>query len=471
MVGHAGARLLTDVADDGGVDRGVQRSSVGVTAAAGRSRSGAGRGGLAVTIADGGEAIGDWRSAGPGRLFGAVASDATAWRVLSGLDSEALASLRMARARAREVAWAQMAETRDGIPAATAAGQPIDGLGPGPGRLDRDLPLGEGIGHPYLEEDLRLPPAVLLPGQHRRGSVGAAARGPGGIEHHRRPHHRLDSALEQIPDAHRYGTEILIRCDSAGCTRASWPTSAACASTASTPSSLSVWLSPNRSATRPEPLPTGSRPPTPTASCVKGRKSARSRVWYRRRRLPRRHPVHRAPRTPHPGAQLSLFDTIEGFRHQVTATDTPPGSGGIQFLEARHRAHARVKDRIRTGKHTGFGRFPSRIFAINAAWLELALTGIDLIAWTQTPATRRRPRQSRTKEAAVPTAARPGTDHPLGTTHEATPRRRLALGRTTGHRVHPPRGTATAGHLNTTIPIPTDSFWRNPTPRRATTMP
>ena len=86
---------------------------------------------------------------------------------------------------------------------------------------------------------------------------------------------------------------------------------------------------------------------------------------------------------PHPGAQLSLFDTIEGFRHQVMATDTPPGHGSIQYLEARHRAHARVEDRIRTGKDTGFGRFPSRVFTINTAWLELALTGIDLIAWTQ----------------------------------------------------------------------------------------
>jgi acid phosphatase len=52
---------------------------------------------------------------------------------------------------------------------------------------------------------------------------------------------------------------------------------------------------------------------------------------------------------PHPGAQLSLFDTVEGMRHQVMATDTPPGNGSIQYLEARHRAHARVEDRIRTG--------------------------------------------------------------------------------------------------------------------------
>jgi hypothetical protein len=86
---------------------------------------------------------------------------------------------------------------------------------------------------------------------------------------------------------------------------------------------------------------------------------------------------------PHPGAQLTLFDTIEGMRHQVTATDTPTGQGSIQYLEVRHRAHARVEDRIRCGKDSGFGRFPSRVFAINQAWLELALTGIDLLAWTQ----------------------------------------------------------------------------------------
>ncbi len=60
-----------------------------------------------------------------------------------------------------------------------------------------------------------------------------------------------------------------------------------------------------------------------------------------------------------------------------------PRGGNIQYLEARHRAHARVKDHIRTGKDTGFGRFPSRVFAINQAWLELALAGIDLPAWTQ----------------------------------------------------------------------------------------
>jgi Transposase DDE domain group 1 len=87
---------------------------------------------------------------------------------------------------------------------------------------------------------------------------------------------------------------------------------------------------------------------------------------------------------PHPGAQLSLFDTIEGLRHQAFITDTPYGVLSQQLLELRHRAHARVEDRIRTGKDSGFGRFPSRQYAINQAWLELALVGIDLLAFTRT---------------------------------------------------------------------------------------
>jgi hypothetical protein len=87
---------------------------------------------------------------------------------------------------------------------------------------------------------------------------------------------------------------------------------------------------------------------------------------------------------PHPGAQLSLFDTVEGLRHQVFITDSPRGTCSVQRLELRHRAHARVEDRIRCGKDSGLGRFPSRQVAINAAWLELALTGIDLLAWTRT---------------------------------------------------------------------------------------
>jgi len=84
---------------------------------------------------------------------------------------------------------------------------------------------------------------------------------------------------------------------------------------------------------------------------------------------------------PHPGATLDAFEIRDGYRYQAFTTNTRRGQ--LAFLEARHRAHARVEDRIRTGKDTGLGRMPSRHEAINAVWLELALIAADLLALTQ----------------------------------------------------------------------------------------
>ena len=82
---------------------------------------------------------------------------------------------------------------------------------------------------------------------------------------------------------------------------------------------------------------------------------------------------------PHPGAQLSLFEHRDGWRYQAFATNT--GAGQVGFLEARHRAHARVEDRIRVAKDTGLSRFPSREYGINTAWLTLVTIAADLTAW------------------------------------------------------------------------------------------
>jgi hypothetical protein len=45
---------------------------------------------------------------------------------------------------------------------------------------------------------------------------------------------------------------------------------------------------------------------------------------------------------PHPGAQLSIFEARNGWRYQAFVTNT--AAGQLAFLEARHRAHARVED-------------------------------------------------------------------------------------------------------------------------------
>jgi hypothetical protein len=51
---------------------------------------------------------------------------------------------------------------------------------------------------------------------------------------------------------------------------------------------------------------------------------------------------------PHPGAQLTLFEARDGWRYTAFITNTTTGQ--LQWLEARHRAHARVGDWIRCAK-------------------------------------------------------------------------------------------------------------------------
>jgi len=53
----------------------------------------------------------------------------------------------------------------------------------------------------------------------------------------------------------------------------------------------------------------------------------------------------------------------------------------LGYIDAAHRVHARVEDRIRTGTDCGIGRFPSSGFGINSAWLTAALMAATLLAW------------------------------------------------------------------------------------------
>ena len=84
---------------------------------------------------------------------------------------------------------------------------------------------------------------------------------------------------------------------------------------------------------------------------------------------------------PHPGAQLSFTD-LDGHRFQCFITDQTDDD--IAALEADHRQHAQVEDRVKTLKATGASA-PARSTPshANAAWLELALCAHDVIVWTQ----------------------------------------------------------------------------------------
>jgi hypothetical protein len=71
-----------------------------------------------------------------------------------------------------------------------------------------------------------------------------------------------------------------------------------------------------------------------------------------------------------------------GDGDQVMVTETAIGDGSIRFLEARHQARPCRRPHPLWRGHR-VGRFPSRIFAVGVASLELAQTAIDPLTWTQ----------------------------------------------------------------------------------------
>jgi hypothetical protein len=197
----------------------------------------------------------------------------------------------------------------------------------------------------------------------------------------------VDAALAQIPPEHRHGYPILFRFDGAGATKALL-THLRGLRAQGVNSELSVgWAVGNREHAAIAALPEtawsaaidvggdprdGAGVVELTGMFATGALAdypAGTRIIARRER-------------PHPGAQLDLIEERDGWRYTCFATDTQTGQHAR--LDARHRAHARVEDRIRCGKDTGPARMPSKRFPINAAWLACVLTAIDLIAWTQT---------------------------------------------------------------------------------------
>jgi hypothetical protein len=89
------------------------------------------------------------------------------------------------------------------------------------------------------------------------------------------------------------------------------------------------------------------------------------RIFVRRRRLAA-------------GEQPTLF-TVNGYKFSAFATATVGLSA--QLLDARHRAHARVEDEVRTTKDTGLGHLPSKSWDVNLGWAQAICIAKDLLAW------------------------------------------------------------------------------------------
>jgi len=388
VVSHAGSRLLADLADRTSLTARLSQALVGLARPRARHDPGRVLADLAVAVADGAQCISDIAVLGDqSALFGAVASDSTVWRLLDQLGEAELTQVAVAQAAARELVWAQRAETTGvAVSPAWAGGRQLDGL---------VIDLDASIVVAHSEKEQAAPTFKATFGYHpllafldNSGEFLAGVLRPGNAGANTAADHIavLDAALAQLPDQHRHGSPVLVRADGAGCTKAflahiralreqhvaaefsvGWAIGLrerlaidVLPGIAWTPA-IDADGQPRHGAEVAEltTLPAGTLDGYPTGT----------RILVRRER-------------PHPGAQLSVFEDRDGWRYQCLATDTKVGQ--LAFLDARHRAHARVEDRIRCGKDTGLGRFPSRHFDINTAWLTVVMLAVDLTVWAQT---------------------------------------------------------------------------------------
>src|SRR5919197_3092501 len=366
LVSRAGTALLARVADKVGLTRALSLRLAALT----QRRRGHDPGrvirDLAVMLADGGEAVSDLGAVRDQQaLFGAVASDSTAFRVVDRIaaDPVLLDALRSAHARARERFW-----KLHGAPESVTIDVDATLI---TSHSEKEQAAGNykgGYGfHPlqaYADQTREALGALLRPGN--AGANTAA-------DHMT----VLDRALEQIPGQDIERLEILVRADSAGathglvdyCREAKLRFSVGYELTEPVRAAIleipgDAWV--------PALDQDGSERENGEVAEITDKVElgcwpAGSRLIVRRER-------------PHPGAQLSFTDH-DGYRFQAIITDQPDED--IAVLECRHRQRAHVEDRVRDDKDTGLAKFPFKAFALNEVWLEIVLLAHDLIVWTQ----------------------------------------------------------------------------------------
>lgn len=339
---------------------------------------------VAVMIADGGEAISDIDVLRhQSQVLGPVASVPTVWRTLGEVTPARVKKLQAARARVRRHVWAQAPE---GVPASAVAGADLGDV------VVLDVDATIVLAHSEKQDAAATykrsfgfhPIGVwcdntseFLAGMLRAGNAGSNTT----ADHIQ----VLSEAITQIPRGHR--KNLLIRSDGAGASYGllEWLTAQGQVRGRRVEYSIgfnitqqvreAIDVLPSWVWTPAMDADGGVRQGGDVAELTDLLGPALSPKWPPGMRV-----IVRRER-PHPGAQLSLFEEADGWRYQAFITNTTTGS--LAFLEARHRAHARVEDRIRHAKDSGLGRFPSSVFTINQAWLTTVMIAADLTAWTR----------------------------------------------------------------------------------------
>jgi hypothetical protein len=362
QVGHAGSALVAGAADRLGLTRALSAAMAGTRRRASAHDPGVALRDLVVMLADGGDCLADL---GAQRdqpdLFGRVASDSTAFRVIDSIDQAGLERLRGAVALARARAWklgARPAQTVLDVDATLTTAH-----------SDKEQAQGNfkgGYGHHplvcYLDGTGDALAGVLRPGN--AGSNTAADHTT-----------VLELALEQLDQTALDG-EILVRADGAG---ASHELTGFCRDGA-------IRFSVGFDLTEAVREAIAAVPETAWAAAIRadGTEREHSQVceitnrvdlsaWPQGSRLITRRTKLKD------GDQLSFADR-DGHRLAVFLTDQP---GQVPELDLCHRGHARVEDQIRQAKDCGLSNLPFKSYAHNQVWLWLVMLAQDLITWTK----------------------------------------------------------------------------------------
>ncbi|MGA2307554.1 MAG: IS1380 family transposase [Acidimicrobiales bacterium] len=384
VVSHAGAELLREMAGFTGLIDAWDRALISTYKAMPIHFPGTVLADLAVAIADGADSISDLKSLRDQPvLFGPVASTSTAWRVLDRVSELHLSKLRAGRAAARAAAW--------------EAGAAPD--------LSHELCLDidATIVIAHSEKELASPTWKHTFGFHPllcfldrpeissgEGLAGIVREGRAGSNTTADHICVLRMALDSLPEAARPkkgdpdGPRLLVRADAAGATHGF----AAFCREQGVAFSFGFAIDEHvRKAIV-------SLPESAWVAAVEDDGAVRDGAWVAEitDRLdlsawPEGSRVIVRKERPHPGAQLSLFDEIEGLRHTAFICAERTGSEtsalSIARLEVRQRSHARVEDRIRQAKAAGLRNLPCKQVAENHAWLECVLAAFDLVAWSK----------------------------------------------------------------------------------------
>jgi hypothetical protein len=391
LVGHAGAVLLHRTADRVGLSvrlRGVLAASPWMLDRANALV------GLVVGIALGAKSVRqvELLARHHAALFGEGASDSTIWRALGEIDERGRARIAKARAGVREHVWDLLAGREQGFPWLVILGKPL-------------------IGWIVLDLDA----TVITASSKKQGAAGtykgsygfhplaawcantfetlAMMLRPGNAASNTAFEHRevIAQALAQLPRSYR--RKILIRIDGAGASHAliehliklntrrrkvgftsGFPITAV---------DEQAIAELTEHAWGPAFEQDGSLDPHAQVAELTG-------LW-RREGWPQglRYLVRRVKPSRRHAKKLTDYEKATGWRYQITVTNITdlgrvvPGSHHVFFLDALHRQHAAVEDRVRTEKATGLRNLPFKGFERNQGWVLAANIASDLLAYLQ----------------------------------------------------------------------------------------